>query len=573
MSFLYSMQTRNELADYLGIPRSTLCYILYVLKTENCYHTFDIPKRSGGIRSICAPNRELKDIQKRLAALLQQHRQEECRRNGITPNISHAFEKKKGIITNAQIHRNKRYVVNIDLVDFFGSIHFGRVVGFFEKNHNFMMSHEVATTLAQLCCYSGKLPQGAPTSPVISNLICEVLDYRVLQIAKKFKLDYTRYADDLTFSTNDKAFLQQYDTFYHAIDGAIRHVGFQINGKKTKLQYCDSRQTVTGLIVNQKVNIDRRYYKETRAMANQLYRTGQFEILGVPGTIAQLEGRFSFINQLDKYDNVHCQEKKRNFGSLNGHEREYRTFLFYKYFYASEKPLIVTEGKTDILYIKAALMHYHAKYPNLVQQKPDGAFDFKVSFFRKSKRLRYFFGISLDGADTMGNIYSYYTDKRKTGKNISYWDFFSERCPTAPQYPVFLLFDNEIKEKAKPIAKFISHLDKDSERIKAEISTNLIAKLIGNANLYLATHQLVNGKQSCEIEDLFVQSTHDTIIDGKKLSLCDKYDPITEYGKDTFSKYIFSNYKHIDFSQFITLLDNINTVVSEYSAAQYCCIV
>src|SRR5699024_7070708 len=105
----------------------------------------------------------------------------------------------KSIITNARIHRNKRLVVNIDLKDFFPSFHFGRVRGFFEKNKYFLLSREVSTIIAQLTCYKGSLPQGAPTSPIITNLICQILDYKLLKIAKKYKTDYSRYADDLTF--------------------------------------------------------------------------------------------------------------------------------------------------------------------------------------------------------------------------------------------------------------------------------------------------------------------------------------------------------------------------------------
>lgn len=187
MALFYQMETRNELADYLGIPRKKLTHILYVCKVETCYRSFEIPKRSGGVREICAPDDELKSIQKRLAIKLQQYRKQCWERKGITPNISHAFVPQKGIITNARIHRNKRYVVNIDLEDFFGSIHFGRVMGYFEKNTDFRMSHEVAVVIAQLCCHNGKLPQGAPTSPIVSNMICEILDFRLLKIAEKIQ--------------------------------------------------------------------------------------------------------------------------------------------------------------------------------------------------------------------------------------------------------------------------------------------------------------------------------------------------------------------------------------------------
>ena len=170
----------------------------------------------------------------------------------------------------------KRFVLNLDLENFFDSFHFGRVKGFFEKNNDFKMAPEVAIVVAQLTCYKGVLPQGAPTSPIITNLICNILDMRILKIAKKYRLDYTRYADDLSFSTNDKKFLTVYTMFYKEINKEINNVGLHINEKKTRLQFKDSRQTVTGLIVNKKVNINHNFYKTTRAMAHELYSKGEF---------------------------------------------------------------------------------------------------------------------------------------------------------------------------------------------------------------------------------------------------------------------------------------------------------
>lgn len=261
-------------------------------------------KKSDGTRKICAPTGDLKQIQERLYNAILEHQQTIRKRNNIHTNISHAFEKNKSIITNAEIHRNKRLVINIDLQDFFDSFHFGRVCGFFEKNRDFCLPHELAIIIAQLTCYQGKLPQGAPTSPIITNLICQIFDMRVLKLTKKYHLDYTRYADDLTFSTNDKKFLFKWELFYNELLNEVDRAGFKINTKKTSIAYKDSRQTVTGLVTNKKMGVDHRYYKQVRAMANSLYKTGNFDNNGVEGTISQLEGKFSFINQLDKYNNT-----------------------------------------------------------------------------------------------------------------------------------------------------------------------------------------------------------------------------------------------------------------------------
>lgn len=375
---------------------------------------------------------------------------------------------------------------------------------------------------------------------------------------KKYRVDYTRYADDLSFSTNDKAFLKKYNAFYNEVNGVIHHAGFTINTKKTRLLYRDSRQTVTGLVVNKKLSVNHQYCSKTRAMAYSLYKTGECQINGETGTIAQLEGRFAFINQVDKYDNKYCKTKKRDSKTLNGREKQYQKFLFYKYFYANPKSLIVTEGKTDILYIKAALMNQFEKYPNLIQRQPNGNFDFKVSFFRRSKRLRYFFDIGLDGADTLKNIYHFYIG----GENRTpYFNYFSTVCENLPEHPVILIFDNELSDKDRPISKFVRSAGKD-EKFKESLKESLGEQLVPKANLYIVTHQLVEGASLCEIEDLFNEQTRKQIIDGKKLSLKNKYDTSTEYGKDTFSKFVLSNYRTIDFSQFTPLLDKIDEIVA-----------
>lgn len=332
------IQSRNNLADCLGIPHRKLTHILYGKKPDSYYTTFEIPKRNGDPRTICAPSGDLKTLQVKLTNLLWSYQKSIWEEKGIKPNISHAFEKEKSIITNAKIHRNKRFVLNLDLENFFDSFHFGRVQGYFEKNCNFKLPHEVAVILAQLTCYQGRLPQGAPSSPIITNLICQAMDIYLLRVAKKYKLDYTRYADDLTFSTNDRHFVEKQEKFLAEAIAAIKRAGFSINEKKTRLQFRDSRQEVTGLIVNKKLNVNHAYVRKTRAMAHQLYSTGEYLIDGVPGTIRQLEGRFSFIDHLDHYNNIlDPQEIKHDAFHLNGRERQYQAFIFYKYLFANDK--------------------------------------------------------------------------------------------------------------------------------------------------------------------------------------------------------------------------------------------
>ncbi|MBY0155567.1 RNA-directed DNA polymerase [Cytobacillus firmus] len=548
------IKTRNELADYLNVSRKQLSYVLYVKGINNLYTSFEIHKKNGGVRKINAPLEELKDIQRKLTEALHSHMKKKSKKKN---NISHAFEIDKSIITNAEVHRNKRLVLNIDLKDFFGSIHFGRVRGFFNKNNKFLLPIEVATVIAQISCFEGKLPQGAPSSPIISNLICEILDYRLSKISKKYKLDYTRYADDLTFSTNDKNFLGLQDEFYIEISKELIRAGFSINEDKKRLQLKDSRQVVTGIVVNNKLNVNRDYYKETRAMAHQLYKQGKFEINGEVATLNQLEGRFAFINQLTWYNNKKNGIKPKSFRNLLSRELQYQKFLFYKYFFANPKPLIVTEGKTDIVYLKSALKNLHSEYPNLITKNSDGSFEFKVSFLKKTKRLKYFLGIYQDGGSALNNIYDFFTGKKNTPDFLSYFRLISN---TLPKNPVILIFDNEGKNK--PLGLFLNHAVLDVKK-REILDSSYMVDLIDN--LYLLTVPLIDGKSECDIEDLFEDITLSYEISGRKFTKEDKYDTSKYYGKDMFSKYILNNYADINFNEFRSILDNINSIIGIYT--------
>ncbi len=566
MTAFNTIRSRNDLADYLNIPPSILSYVLFVKKVDSFYYSFDIPKKSGGVRHIHASTDELKDIQIRLAHEIWEHQKSIYEDIGIKPNVAHAFIEDKSIITNAKIHRNKRFVVNVDLKDFFDSIHIGRICGFFERNKYYNLPHEVAVTIAQLACFNGKLPQGAPTSPVITNVLCQVLDVHVLAIAKKFKLDYTRYADDLTFSTNKRGFIEKdWELFYSELQKEIIRSGFVINEKKVRIQFKDSKQTVTGLVVNKKVNIDSKYYKQTRAMAHSLYSTGAYNIDGNPGTMQQLEGRFSFIDQIDKYNNANDVTGKHSFRTLNARERQYQKFLYFKYFYSNERPLIVTEGKTDIKYLKVALKNLHKQYPTLIEKDKGGKFVFKVAFLRRSKRLNYFFDFSQDGADAIKKIYNFSSDT-KDKAFTNYQKLFAEKHLTSSTNPVIFVFDNEISNKNKPLYNFMVHAKLSDHN--DNLSKALCLRIHPNTNLYIATNPLVSGKDESEIEELFGEEVRSVILGGKTLSLKDDFDTEKYFGKEIFANYISTNYKTIDFSGFIPLLDTIKAIVDSYNQSK-----
>lgn len=554
-----NIKTRNDFAKFIGVKLQTLTYLLYIKKIDNCYNTLEIPKKNGDTRTICVPNKNLKKVQKKLYNKLSTYYDEIKTQNNFTSKISHGFEKNRSIVTNAEVHKNKRYVVNLDLLDFFPSINFGRVRSYFIKNNYFEINDDIATILAQLTCYKGTLPQGAPTSPLIANMICNIMDIRILKIAKKYRLDYTRYADDLTFSTNNKYFLNDYDKFLEDIKNIIHRSGFELNSKKTRLLFSNSRQEVTGLVVNKKISVPKEYYKNTRAMAHSLYKNGYFLIDDEVGTIEQLEGRFSFINQINLYN---IDNKKKDMWHLNSKEKQYQKFMIYKTFYANEKPLIITEGKTDVLYIKAALKKYYKYFPNLITKKDNGNFVFHVNFFKRKQKHSYYLNLVKDGADTIKNIYSNCYIKTKNNKNITVHDFKKLRGERETN-PVILIFDNEmVSNKDRPLKKFLNEIKVNASQ-KDKLKENLYINICDN--LYLCTYQL-NNKEACEIEieDLFPADVLEHEINGRKFSKKDSTHDNGFYGKNEFSQYVYSNYESIDFSNFISLLSAINEIIELY---------
>jgi len=290
LTALKSAKTRDDVAALLQTSKKGLATILFSQKIETRYTTFDIPKKHGGTRTIKAPDDKLKLLQQKLSTLLQDCQQDMEAAKGKQDKVAHGFKRKRSIISNAQRHRNRRWVFNIDLKDFFPSINFGRVRGFFMKDRNFLLEKDVATVLAQIACDGQALPQGSPCSPVISNLITHILDMHIVRIASRAGCTYTRYADDLTFSTNQREFpkdiaVQTSTTPAVWIPGSklvklIEHSDFEVNEKKTRMCFRDSRQDVTGLIVNKKINVPSEYRQTVRAMVYRLFKTGSFDLIG-----------------------------------------------------------------------------------------------------------------------------------------------------------------------------------------------------------------------------------------------------------------------------------------------------
>jgi RNA-directed DNA polymerase len=261
----FKLQSRDDIAQLLELTTKQLNFHLYVLSAKKKYKVFTIPKKSGGTRQISAPASPIKIIQRKLKQVLEAV---------YAPKpATHGFVLGRSIISNARLHKKRRYVLNIDLENFFPTIHFGRVRGMFMGNP-YKLNTEVATILAQICCHQGILPQGAPTSPVISNMICARLDAKLQQLAKEYQCTYSRYADDITFSTNRSKFpsvlarlsdIGQVEVG-NELSAVIQENGFTINPKKVRLQVKQQRQEVTGLTVNRYPNVQRSYIKQIRGI-------------------------------------------------------------------------------------------------------------------------------------------------------------------------------------------------------------------------------------------------------------------------------------------------------------------
>ena len=203
---LRAASSLKEVAVLLQFKPKYLAFILYRKPVADKYKAFNIAKRGGGLRQINAPCPELKLLQRRLSDLLQNCMEEINSKGNLGNQLAHGFSRGRSIVSNAVKHRRRRYVFNIDLENFFGTVNFGRVRGFFIKAAHFMLHPSVATVLAQIACHDNGLPQGSPCSPVISNLIGHLLDLRLCKLATRYGCTYSRYADDITFSTNKPDF-------------------------------------------------------------------------------------------------------------------------------------------------------------------------------------------------------------------------------------------------------------------------------------------------------------------------------------------------------------------------------
>jgi hypothetical protein len=341
----YNLQNDEDLLDLLNYAKP-LYYDSFAIKpyklatlklyyqknpTINKYTSFFVQKKNGSSRLIQAPVKPLKSILKVLNYIFQYV---------LEPHPSAlGFVKNKSIVDNAVFHLRKKYVYNIDLTDFFHSFGFDQVKKLFSSPpYNFNDKREnVASIISTLCTNTFQLnntpvsvlPQGSPTSPTLSNILSYQLDKQLTQLAADYRACYTRYADDITFSSNypifnDPVFINKLHTII------VFEAGFKINSKKTRLQKNTSRQEVTGLIVNEKINVKKKYTKEIRMWlyfwekygydkAQQIFIKDTLQkkfVTKYPSLLNVVDGKLNFLKMVKGQDDFSYIKLKNRYIAL-----------------------------------------------------------------------------------------------------------------------------------------------------------------------------------------------------------------------------------------------------------------
>lgn len=279
---------KQHLAMVIGMNLKDLTFFL-VFDDNNFYRSIKIPKKLGGFREINVPIFDLKYLQRWILDNIL---------NNLQPSkYATGFVRDRSIVDNANIHVGANYLLNLDLCNFFTTITFQTVFRLF---YYYGYTKEVSYTLAKLCTYERKLPQGSPASPAISNLVCLKLDKRLSRLASTFSINYSRYADDITFSG-----LKIPKEFLPLVEMIIIEEGFKINNKKTRFAGRHQRQEITGLIINDGKPRVAKSYK--RKLQQEIYYCRRFGVISHMETIGQtkrfyrehLYGKAYFIKMVE----------------------------------------------------------------------------------------------------------------------------------------------------------------------------------------------------------------------------------------------------------------------------------
>lgn len=311
-----------------------LNYFIHPARNKKNYREFRIPKKSGGFRVISAPKRMLKSFLTYTNKLLQAFYE--------GPEYVTGFVPGRSVVDNAERHVGMNYVFNTDLKDFFPSITKSRVWATL-KCHPFNFNDKVADAIAGLCCtelfIEGEdrraLPQGSPASPILTNIVCQNLDRELHRLAKEYNVRYSRYADDITFSSNRNVF-HKGGNFQKALERIITEQHFAINEKKTRVQNKNQRQEVTGLVVSDRVNVPRDYvrgldnllyiwekygYKDAFTSFMKHYSPKQNLYGGTPSMESVIEGKLMYLKMVKGEDDPVWKKLQKRFAKLTGKRR------------------------------------------------------------------------------------------------------------------------------------------------------------------------------------------------------------------------------------------------------------
>lgn len=359
------------------------------------YRQFMIKKKSGGERLITAPMSSgfmsiLRCLNEMFKAM-------------YTPS-QHAmgFTEGRSVVSNADVHRGQNYILNIDLKDFFPSIEQPRVWKRLQLAP-FNFPQPVANIIAGLCSMKETreleddtekdfyvLPQGAPTSPIITNMICDKLDRRLAGLSKRFGLHYTRYADDITFSSMHNVYNAEGE-FWTELRRIITDQGFRINEEKTRLQKIGARQEVTGIIVSDKLNVTQKYVRDIRNILYIWDRYGYSVAYskffpkyksekghvkkGIPDLINVLDGKLNYLMMVKGAEDSVYKRLHEKFARLASKALDPSKTTMYQTTYFETVPILEFERKnnTEIFFGEAPREFYRmldAEGPSVTKVPP-----------------------------------------------------------------------------------------------------------------------------------------------------------------------------------------------------------
>lgn len=293
--FLLSLFSfNNKLSDNEKIKK------LYIISNniEKYYRKFEIKKRNGKKRNILSPYKELKCIQHNILNVLYEKK----------PSIyAKAYIKNIHLIDNVKIHKSHNYILKLDISNFFENISYVDIYNIFRE---YGFSDRICGLLAHLTTYNDYLPQGAPTSPYLSNLVLRNFDYKVGNWCKQRNINYTRYSDDMTFSMNE----YNKDIIRFIRENLYKY-NLELNNEKIHLINNSRKQKITGIVVNEKLQVDIKYRKKIRQEIYYIKKYGLDEHLKVIDEekdyyLNSLYGRIMFVLSIDKKNKEFIEYRK-----------------------------------------------------------------------------------------------------------------------------------------------------------------------------------------------------------------------------------------------------------------------